>query len=396
MEIKNTKTLKEYNKMAVLSEIINRQPISRSQLSKYLNVSHTTVSNLINELKKQKLIVEKRSDSTGGRPPKLLSFNGDNKFTISLILKERVIIVGLFNLNSRLIEKNIIKVKQNSFEIIINDIKEVVNKLLDQHNIKKSSLNGIGFSIPGSYQETNDKILNKSIKYLPTVYIKNKLEDVFDFTEIYIENHANIEAFYEWNDKFLREYNNLLYIRAGDSIGSGLIIDNKLYRGSFNKAGSLEHFIVDPNGRKCTCGKKGCLITTSSIKAIEDEFNEALWKGENTKIESMFESPFNYKKIIKAYLKDDSLSKKIIDNSLKYFSIALANIIKLIDPEIIILGGLFDEFDETMINEVNRKVKTNIPFGSNSFPAIVKRKKEKNYQLKAINSYVFHKIKTKI
>jgi len=396
MEIKNTKSLKKYNKKAVLTEIINRQPISRAKLSDYLDVSHTTISNLIHELKKEGLIIEKRSQSTGGRPPKLLSFNGDDKYNIAIIFKERVILIGLFNLNNELLERKIIKVTRNSFDIISNKLEKAIDQIFNKKNIQKNNIYGIGGSLPSCYQDSNDKLINSNLAYLPNHNLKRELKEVFDYANIYIENYANIEAFYEWNNKLLRKYNNLLYIVAEDKIGSGLIIDNELYKGSFNKAGSIEHIIVDPNGKKCACGKNGCLVTTSSIKAIEDDFNEALWKGSDTNIEELFESPYDFKKIIKAYLKDEPLSKKIIDNFLKYFSIALANIIKIIDPQAVVLCGLFDEFDETMIDTVHQKVKNSMQDYENSFPTIMKRTIEKNYQLKAINSYIFHQLKTKI
>ena len=396
MEIKNTKTLKEHNKRAILTEIINRQPISRPKLSDYLEVSHTTISNLINELKKQGLVIEKRSDSTGGRPPKLLSFNGENKFTLTLLFKSRVILIGLFNLNNKLLDKQIIKVKKDTFEDIIKQLEEVTKSMISKRNIQAKDIFGVGVSIPGIYQKNSDKVINSNIDYLPNINLKKSLKEVFNYSNIYIDNFANIETFYEWNDHFLRKYNNLLYIIAEDEIDSGLIINNELYRGSFEKAGDIEHLIVNPDGKKCTCGKQGCLITTSSIKAIEDSFNEALWKGAETKIDEMFESPYGYKKIIKAYVKEDPLSKKIIDNSLKYFTIALTNMIKTIDPQTIVLGGLFDEFDDTMVDELNQRLQDLLIDTEDSFPNLLKRKDENNFQLKAINSYIFHQLKTKL
>jgi predicted transcriptional regulator len=91
MEIKNSKALKKHNQQTLLSEIIKRQPISRSNLTQHLDVSHTTISYLVKDLMDKGLVVETTADSTGGRPPKLLSFKGDNKYIISISFEERKI-----------------------------------------------------------------------------------------------------------------------------------------------------------------------------------------------------------------------------------------------------------------------------------------------------------------
>jgi len=396
MEIKNTRALKKHNKNAVLTEIINRQPISRSDLSSHLEVSHTTVSNLINELIKEGFIVEKRADSTGGRPPKVLSFKGEHKYIISTVFKERLVLIGIFNMNSKLLEKNIIKVKGDSFVNLSIRISDEIDKILKQYEINKNQIEGMGVSIPGIYQKQSDRVIKSNIGYLNEKHIKENLKNNINFTDLYIENSGQVETFYEWNDKFLRSYNNLTYIFAGDHITSGNIVDKKLYTGSFNKAGAIEHLIVKPDGKECSCGNKGCLNTIISLKAVEDSFNESLWKGAETNIDEMFDSPYVFNKIIKAYLQQDPLSQKIIDHALKYFTIGLSNIINILDPEIIVLGGLFDDFNETMLDNLLESLKNKTKYSIDSLPILKIREKEKNYPLKAVYSYIFQQWKTNI
>ena len=94
MEIKNTKELKKHNKYIVLNEIIQKQPVSRKELSSSLEVSHATISYICKDLIKEGLIAETKSlESTGGRPPKVLEFKGEDMFSVVIELSYQKIII---------------------------------------------------------------------------------------------------------------------------------------------------------------------------------------------------------------------------------------------------------------------------------------------------------------
>ena len=107
----------------------------------------------------------------------------------------------------------------------------------------------------------------------------------------------------------------------------------------------------------------------------------------------IFKYPFDYKEIIDGYLKNDRLSKKIIDRAIKYFVQALSSIINIFDPQIIILGGLFDEFNEDMLEKIDNKLDTLYFPDKNDKPKIINRREQSNYQILAITFFVFDKFK---
>ena len=396
MKIKNSKALKQHNQYAILTEIIDNQPISRSDLTKNLDVSHTTVSYLVKDLMKKGLIVESYSDSTGGRPPKLLHFKGDNKYIISLSFEDKIIRFSIFNLNYELVDKTRITVLKDPFRKILNKLDNLTKDKLQENDINENQIYGVGVSVPGIYKKDKDLIISSTAKYLDNIPLRKKLKGIYDYTDIYIENDANLAVYYEWSHKLDKEYNNIIYIYVVDGIGSGIIVENNLYTGSHGNAGEIGHMKVKSKGKKCICGGIGCLETISSVRAIEDDFNEALYKGEESKIEEMFEPTYDYKKIVQAYIKGDPLSKKILNNAIKYFIRALSSIINIFDPQIIVLGGLFDEFNDEMIRYVNNELeKTYFPDKSDR-PEIISRREEKNYQLTAITAYVFDQWKANI
>ena len=144
MKIKNSKALKQHNQYAILTEIIDNQPISRSDLTKNLDVSHTTVSYLVKDLMKKGLIVETYSDSTGGRPPKLLHFKGENKYIISLSFEDKIIRFSIFNLNYKLVDKARITVLKDPFRKILNKLDNLTENKLQENNIKEEGWELVG------------------------------------------------------------------------------------------------------------------------------------------------------------------------------------------------------------------------------------------------------------
>ena len=396
MKIKNSKALKKHNQRTVLSEIIKRQPISRSNLTQHLDVSHTTISSLVKGLMNKGLVVEKISDSTGGRPPRLLNFKGDNKYIISISLEEKKIVYAIYNLDIKLIDKEIINVNNDFFIDIMKKIEKISKLKNKEFNINPNQVFGIGVSVPGIYKADKDLVISSTTHYLGNIKLKTELNKIFNYAPVYIDNDANLSVYYEWSRMLDRDYDNLIYVYVVEGIGSGIIVNNNLYTGSHGNAGEIGHMKVKSEGKKCICGNEGCLETISSIKAIENDFNKAVNNGEHTILTNLFKYPFDYKEIITGYLNNDKLSKNIINRAIKYFVRVLSNIMNIFDPQIIVLGGLFDEFNEEMVEEIYNKLGNSYFTDENEKPKIINRRERPNYQLCAITFFVFDKWKANI
>ncbi|MDZ7672451.1 MAG: ROK family protein [Halanaerobiales bacterium] len=342
------------------------------------------------------LVVETTGDSTGGRPPRVLRFKGDNKYIISISFEERKIAYAIYNLDIELIDKEIIEVKDELFADIIKKVEKVSKLKNEEYDIDKEQIFGIGVSIPGIYKVDKDIVISSTTHYLGKINLKSELNKIFDYAPIYIDNDANLSVYYEWSHMLDKDYDNLIYIYVGDGIGSGIIVNNNLYTGSHGNAGEIGHMKVKFEGKKCICGSKGCLETISSIKAIEEDFNQAVDNGEDTFLTDLYDYPFNYKEIINGYINYDKLSNKVISRVIKYFVLGLSNIINMFDPQIIILGGIFSEFNGNMIEDIDKKLENLYFSDKNDRPKIIYRKKQSNYKLRAVTSFVFDKWKANI
>ncbi|HBK68637.1 MAG TPA: hypothetical protein DDZ91_08340 [Firmicutes bacterium] len=390
MEIRNTRELKQYNKFIILNEIIENQPVSRKDLTKKMEASHATISYIVKDLIEEGLVVETEfMESNGGRPPRLLEFKGSSKFLIAVEIIDQVLWYSIFNLNLELIKKSSFSTEELTAQEIINLSYSKIIKELEELDIDFDKLIGLGVSTPGIYEEDIDRLTNSTSKIWEGSNIKKEFQKKFKLP-VYIENDANLAAYYEWAYGAGRGYSNLIYIYIADGIGGGLIINNQLYKGIHGKAGEIGHVKVKEEGEKCDCGGIGCLETVSSIKAIRKEINKRISNGEKSNLLHSHQPPFTADEVIKAYREGDPLSREIIDRAFSYLMNALSSIINLYDPGLLILGDMHDFIDDELINRFKTGLKKIcFPNIMEKLDIVKKTDKESNLQMHATAAFVF-------
>ncbi len=239
----------------------------------------------------------------------------------------------LVNDKYKIIKKNIKKTEADKpREITLKNIFSVIKEL--KQNYK---LSGIGISTAGY-------VKNKVLVNCPNIPNLNNINIIKDFKKnikekFIVENDANCFALAEniyWKKK------NLVGVILGTGIGTGIIINGKLYRG---KSGSTEfgHTIIASSGLKCRCGKKGDFESWCSGNSILKRYKKL--GGKLKKTQEIFKSK-------------DKLAKKIIDETYKYLGIGLANIITALNPDLIVLGGGVSNGID--YNRINKEVKKNV------------------------------------
>lgn len=314
----NSKVLKENNRKIIIKSFRDIAPVSRTKLAKYTKLSHTTISTITDELINENLIVKVgEGKSRGGRRPELLGFNNKKYYFLSVDLAVDYIYISLLNLNfEELISKEKkIEKKNINKEHIIKVITDLSNSIIEDIEGK---ILGMTIGVSGIIDKSMGKIINSAALNLEDLNIKKALKKSFKFP-VFIENDANLSALAE---KYIRgvSLNNFIYIFIGPSIGGGIVIDDKIYRGNRGSAGEIGHTIVKNDGPLCFCGNKGCLISVLDsfipIKTTEE-----------------FLTAFNNIDKNKFY------NSKFYREFCQYLSLSISNYIKLNDPQVIIIGG---------------------------------------------------------
>ncbi|MEJ6951868.1 ROK family protein [Natronospora cellulosivora (SeqCode)] len=390
--IKNTKDLTKQNKYLILNEVIERQPVSRKELSQILDLSHTTVSNIIKDLIVEGLVCEAEyRESTGGRPPRLLEFRGSNKYLISVEMSYTYLSYAIYDLDFNI-------KKKESWEIKGLTVQEIIKKLytatfsdyFEEEDIDTSDIIGIGISVPGIYDQKED-VLKESISEIwQDIKLKDEFNKYFQLP-LYIENDANLSTYYESVYGVGVDALNLIYIFIAEGIGSGLVINGKLYKGSHGLAGEISHINVSEGDYNCCCGAKGCLEVMASMSAIKRDVVNALKEGAESSLQNVPFEQLMIKDIVKAYKENDKLAVKVIRKSIEYLLKTLSNLHNFLDPDLIIIGDIYNLYDKELIIDINEQLST--LSSQNNSARVVQRTEEEDIQLKSTAKYVFDKWK---
>ena len=239
------------------------------------------------------------------------------------------------------VERKRIPTKQEKgYKSIIESIVKIVTDLKKKTNEKTT----IGLSTPGTISKKTGLIKNSNTQCLIGKSLANDLEQALK-QNIRIENDANCFTLAESKLGAAKNYNMVFGVIMGTGVGGGIVVNGKLLKGRTNIAGEWGHHTLKIGGNKCYCGKNGCVETYISGPALEKR-----WKELTGKTESL-------SSIVQNLTSDTAKQWKI--EFLENFGTSLANVIDILDPDVIVLGGgvsnisfLYDEGKNSVYEKV--------------------------------------------
>ncbi|MEW6295086.1 MAG: ROK family protein [Candidatus Diapherotrites archaeon] len=249
--------------------------------------------------------------------------------------------LGGSSIRSALIDRNEKIIAFNSTETNASAGKNAVLKNLVQCISlvmpKNKKIEGIGIGFAGGINQKKGIIIKSA--HLPSLNgfnLKNFLQKKFRKLAV-LENDANLMAYAEAMKGSARKYNFVVGITLGTGIGSGIILNKKIYSGASGTAGELGHTVINFNGPKCPCGNSGCWEEYLSIRAIMRRAEFALNSNRKTLMKKLW--PLTPKKVDDSARKGDRSAMEIMKIEGQYLGIGLANIVNALNPDAIVLGG---------------------------------------------------------
>jgi N-acetylglucosamine repressor len=339
--------LKEHNLRLVLKTVYHEKEISRADIARATRLTRTTVSDIVGELMDEGLLEETGyGTSVGGKPPILLNLVEDARQLVCVDLSGDDIQGALVNLRGKISERVNLPLECVNGHLELNCVFDLIDNLV---GCAAAPLVGIGIGSPGLIDSANGIIhqaVNLGWKDLP---LKQLLSQHYDLP-IYIANDSQIAALAEYTFGDLRRANNLVVIKVGRGISSGIVLNGQIYSGDGFSAGEIGHLMVVEDGLRCTCGNYGCLETVSSTRAILSQVSQMDGHSDFSSLDKVFQ----------AYRSGDRLIQEVVNRAGGYLGVAIANLISILNIHNIVISGNVVGFGDPLLGAARAEVEKRV------------------------------------
>ncbi len=328
-------------KKKIIKYLYYKGPKSNPELSKYLNTSSPTVQALLNELIGEELVLELGTgNSNGGRRPLLFGINPNSRFVVAIDMGRHATKIGVFNLiNQQVSDIKKIPITLSKTDDVTEQIYEYTTEIIKATSIDDKKILAVGIDFPGLVDAR--KGINYTYFNFEHTTIKETLEKKFN-KPVFIENDAKVMALGEYRFGPEKDSNSILSINIDWGVGLGMILNGEIYRGNSGFSGEFGHIPVIKDGPLCDCGKKGCLETIASGKALVKAAKAGIEEGINTHLTRLTNNnpeQLTITNIIDAANQGDEFCIQTLSEIGNHLGKGMAILIHLLNPKTIILGG---------------------------------------------------------
>lgn len=237
-------------------------------------------------------------------------------------------------------------------EAVAERVARCVQDAIDECDLQPKQIRAVGVGAPGAIDPEKGAVVFSPNLEWHDVPLKKLLEKQLGLP-VFLENDCNVCTLGVHKVELGGKPQNLVGIFLGTGIGSGLILNGKLFSGYNRTAGEIGHMVLEVGGPKCGCGNRGCFEALASRTAILRRVHNAVKDGQKTVLTEMLGDDLDDLRsgdLRKAIRRGDKLVERIVEEAAEYTGIAVANVINLINPEVIVIGGgVMQQLEDEML-----------------------------------------------
>ena len=342
-------TIRDINRQIVLNYVRELGPISRARIARETELQRSTISLIVDELRVDGLIEEVSGESTGGRPPILLSLRTAHAVAIGVDLGTVKTVMASADLAGRVLE-------QEEFSTD-SDIKITVAKIVEcaQRLISKSpgTIDGIGISLPGIVDPETGGL------FVPHFNWRNEpIAETLQLATslpVTIENDANASALAElWFGRpEIREVRDFILVLVEEGVGAGIVFDGQVYRGEGGTAGEFGHMTIGSQAPvKCAVGSSECWEAFASERAALARYRKLSRSNGSNEI--------SFVKLMDLALKGERNARTALKETARWLGTGIANLIQGLAPEAVIVGGPITRVWPVIVEDLKASVDSGI------------------------------------
>ncbi|MFZ5916240.1 MAG: ROK family protein [Chloroflexota bacterium] len=365
----STEAVKHQNRSAILKLIREQGAISRVEIARALGLNPSTVSRLVDELMAQELVIEgnERGHSThrGGRRSIALKCNPEAGYLIGVDLGGTNIVGGLATLDGEIVARCCGSSRSATGEVGDGSLQRLID--LAQDLIRQcpdpSRLWGVGVGAPAVTLSEEGIVTWAPALGWRDLPLKQIMEHALGLP-VFVENDVNLAALGEHWCGAAQGVDDLVAIFIGTGIGSGVILGGKLYRGAGHAAGEVGYMVVDVDSLERRYDQFGCLETLASGSGIAVRARTRIETDRKTILASLLgddATALTAEAVFDAAREGDPVAGEVVDETVRYLALAVANVACVLNPEVIVIGGGVARSADMLLDGIRQKVDGVVP-----------------------------------
>jgi predicted NBD/HSP70 family sugar kinase len=333
--------LRTANRRHVIETLRSHGSMTRSALARSTGLSRTTISTLLTELIEQGLVAEGSADASrkgAGRPATVVRLDHSAGAAVSIDVGARHLAVAVGDLAHRVLAEHWTALPLgHEAEDGMERASKLAAEMLAKAGVEPSSVIGVAMGLPAPISQPDGLVASSNI--LPGwagVQVADEMRARLGMP-VFIENDSNLGALAESAWGAGAGYDQLAYIKAATGIGSGLVYEGKLFRGTSGTAGEIGHTTVAEDGPICRCGNRGCLELYAGGAALLGALRQS-----HPQIETLEE-------VVALAHENHPACARVLADAGSHIGVAIANLINLFNPRLIVVGGELAGAGETLL-----------------------------------------------
>ena len=283
---------------------------------------------------------------------------------------------GLFDKNSKMLAKDTVKTsKDDNYVTTVAKMAQLVKKLCEENDVPIKSVRRIGLASPGVIDSKEGVVVRWGNYNWSDMPLARDMSEAVG-AEVRVVNDANAAAYGEAIYGAAKAYKNSIFITLGTGIGSGIIIDGKLFEGVRGAGAEAGHMVIQVGGVPCGCGRKGCFEQYASASALIRDTKRAMFENKESIMWQMTGGdPENVdgKTAFAASREGDAAAQTVVKNYIVYLGEGILNLVSIFRPEAVILGGGVCNEGEYLLAPLRKYVAERLYVGCDKVPLTLNR-----------------------
>ncbi len=351
-------------------------PVSRARLTGVLDSSRGKISAEVARLIEKGLLAEEGpAESEGGRRSSLLGIPPSAGLVAAVDIGATSVDVALTTLGSGLISHRGEPADVREGPLAILDrVKDLLSELLDEQAASAGDVIAVGVGVPGPVEQASGLL---TVPPIMPGWDRFPIRDAFAgeyAAPVFVDNDVNVMALGEHWGGVAKGVDDVIFVKIGTGIGSGIVVGGLLHRGAQGCAGDFGHICVDPDGPLCTCGNRGCLEAISAAPAIVLQAERCAREGESPPLMALLQEKgeLSMRDVGEAARRGDYCALTIIRRSGRLIGETLASAVNVLNPSMIVIGGGVSRVGHALLAEVRSAVyQRSLPLATRNLPIVM-------------------------